>query len=205
MPSPFAIHNDRLAHAHIEALTTLCDQHAAEADPLERRKLAIAILRTRPLKDPTAPPPAAPRPSNPRRAADAAPHSHTAPAADPIQPTAVPHPLNCQRDPHADNANTPKEKRETHPSSPRRRADRLDTAALNDADDPDDPDDDFDDDTDLDADFDDPNDPAMQEINDLAHQLEHGPDPLAALNKLHAIMRDNFAATNPDATPPQSS
>jgi len=61
-------YSHELAQAHREALAALRELLTAETDPTERRRLAIAILRARPIKAPQAP--AAERP-------DAAAHPST--------------------------------------------------------------------------------------------------------------------------------
>lgn len=59
MPSIQAQFNEEVIQAHREALKALRELLAEETDPLERRRLAVAILRTRPVKDATAPTPEA--------------------------------------------------------------------------------------------------------------------------------------------------
>lgn len=51
---PAEQYNEELIQAHREALAALRELLAAEKDPLERRRLAIAILKSRPAKDPVA-------------------------------------------------------------------------------------------------------------------------------------------------------
>ncbi|MDP1662891.1 MAG: hypothetical protein Q8L55_13330 [Phycisphaerales bacterium] len=58
MPSIQAQFNEEVIQAHREALQALRELLAEETDPLERRRLAIAILRARPVKDTEPPPPA---------------------------------------------------------------------------------------------------------------------------------------------------
>lgn len=70
MQSPSAIqqYNEELALAHREAIAALRELLAAEKDPTERRRLAIAMLKARPIKDPAAQPEAkAVRPASKRR------------------------------------------------------------------------------------------------------------------------------------------
>jgi hypothetical protein len=52
MPSIHAQYNEEIVQAHREALAALRELLAQETDPLERRRLAIAILRARPVKEP---------------------------------------------------------------------------------------------------------------------------------------------------------
>lgn len=54
MPSIYAQYNEEVVQAHREALQALRELLAEETDPAERRKLANAILRARPAKDPKA-------------------------------------------------------------------------------------------------------------------------------------------------------
>jgi hypothetical protein len=192
MPSPVDSYNTQVLEGHRDAVIALRELLAQEKDPLKRCRFANSLLRARPIKVPPPSSSAAPADEDAPRTPHSPARQTTAsnpPSVPPIAGATPNQPSN---------------------PTPHRRSDHLNTADFNDADDPDNPDnDDFDDDPDLDedldADFDDPNDPAMQEINDLSRQLEHGPDPLAALHKLHAIMRDNFAAINQDPTKPQPS
>ena len=54
MPSVQALYNQEVLEGHREALAVLRELLKEEKDPLERRKLANAILRARPVKDPEA-------------------------------------------------------------------------------------------------------------------------------------------------------
>jgi len=45
------LYNDELIQAHREALAALRDLLASEGDPVERRRLAVAILRARPVEE----------------------------------------------------------------------------------------------------------------------------------------------------------
>ena len=56
MPSIHAEYNTEIIQAHREALKALRELLAEETDPTERRRLAVAILRVRPVKDPEAQP-----------------------------------------------------------------------------------------------------------------------------------------------------
>lgn len=150
MPSIRALYNDELVEAHREAVAALRELLATEKDPLERRKLANAILRARPAKDDA--------PSLPREAGEGGEGSAT-PGEGALS------------------------------AAPNRRARAVHQEDL---------------DLDHDDDFDDPNDPANREIDALAHQAQHGPDPLAALDKLHAIMTDSMAALTPNSGAPES-
>jgi hypothetical protein len=51
MPSTRALYNDELVQAHREAVATLRELLATETDRAERRKLANALLRAKPVKD----------------------------------------------------------------------------------------------------------------------------------------------------------
>lgn len=55
-PSAIQQYNEELAAAHREAIAVLRELLSAEKNPTERRRLAIAILKARPIKDPTAQP-----------------------------------------------------------------------------------------------------------------------------------------------------
>lgn len=55
-PSTIEQYNQELLQAHREAIATLRELLAAEKDPNERRRLSIAILKARPVKDPAAQP-----------------------------------------------------------------------------------------------------------------------------------------------------
>lgn len=70
MPSTAELYNHEVLEGHREAVAALRELLAAEKDPLERRKLANALLRAKPLKlaeppKPKAPP--TPRPAAPSR------------------------------------------------------------------------------------------------------------------------------------------
>ena len=52
MPSIHAQYNEEIVQAQREALAALRELLAEETDPLERRRLAIAILKARPVKEP---------------------------------------------------------------------------------------------------------------------------------------------------------
>lgn len=54
MPSIQAQYNEEVVQAHREALQALRELLAAEKQPVERRRLAMAILKARPVKDPAA-------------------------------------------------------------------------------------------------------------------------------------------------------
>ena len=62
---------------------------------------------------------------------------------------------------------------------------------------------DFDLDHDDDFDDEDLNDPAHREIDTLAHQLQHGPDPLAAIARLQAIMKGDMESLTLSAGTPE--
>lgn len=153
MPSIRALYNDELVEAHREAVATLRELLATEKDPLERRKLANALLRARPAKDDA--------PSLPREAGEGGEGSAT-PGEGALS------------------------------AAPNRRARAVHR-------------DDLDLDHDDDFDNEDLNDPANREIDTLAHQAQHGPDRLAALQKLHAIMKGNMESLTLSAGTPEGS
>ena len=146
MPSIRALYNDELVQAHREAVATLRELLATEKDPLERRKLANALLRARPAKDDALPP-------SPASAGEGGRGS-----ARPGEGASSP--VRQHR------------RKSTHPAIP------IDNLNLEDED---------------------LTHPLDQEINKLSHQFQHGPDQLAALNKLHAIVMENAAALPPGA------
>ena len=148
MPSIRALYNDELVQAHREAVAALRELLAAEKNPLERRKLANAILRARTAKDdiPPSPAPSERRCHKALRVTD----EGALPAATHSRTNAV------QADDHDKD------------------------------------------------DFESPNDPAVREIDELAHQLQHGPNPLAALARLKAIMKGSMAALTSNANGTES-
>lgn len=51
MPSIRALYNDEVIQAHREAIAALRELLAETTDPLERRRLATALLKARPVKE----------------------------------------------------------------------------------------------------------------------------------------------------------
>jgi len=96
MPSIQAQFNEEVIQAHREALSALRDLLAVESDPLERRRLAVAILRTRPVTTPDAPGPSqgpgrkkpAPKPETPP--ASKALHTDPTPIGSPLSTSITP-------------------------------------------------------------------------------------------------------------------
>ena len=67
-PSAIQQYNEELALAHREAIAALRELLSTEKDPTERRRLAIAILKAPPIKDPAAQPAAkASKPASKRK------------------------------------------------------------------------------------------------------------------------------------------
>lgn len=63
MPSIQAQYNEEVVQAHREALKALRELLVYEHDPAERRRLAVAMLKARPVKDPDAEAASAQRPT----------------------------------------------------------------------------------------------------------------------------------------------
>ena len=102
MPSIRALYNDELVQAQRAAVAMLHKLMTEGDDPLESRRIAVALLRTRQVNDGEA----TPTPSTPRKhARSEAPKPEAEQIPEPASPTANDAPQPAAQDPSAANLN----------------------------------------------------------------------------------------------------